>query len=138
MTAIPAASSPCTGKFHYSWGQPLNLYIPDGMAYGFAAVIGGPAAVTAFLFSEIGPLEWAAAASIAGAILSANALLAAWAGCDIFGPGNGVRFSWTWTGGSVAVQAIQHSAAGNPQVTRRRVPGFPVRSQEAGSAAKQG
>ena len=46
------------------------------MAYGFAAVIGGPAAVTAFLFSEIGPLEWAAAAIIAGAIVAANALLA--------------------------------------------------------------
>jgi hypothetical protein len=96
---IPRASA-CTNRFHYTWGQPLNLYIPDCMAYGFTAVVGGPAAVAAFLFSEIGPLEWTAALIIASAIVAANALLISWAGfCDIFGPGNGVRFTWTWTQG---------------------------------------
>ena len=94
------ASSACLRKFHYRWGQPLNIYIPDCMAYGFAAAVGGPAAVAAFLFSEIGPLEWAAALVVASAILAANAVLVSWAGvCDIFGPGNGVRFTWTWTDG---------------------------------------
>jgi len=97
--SAPRASA-CTNRFHYTWGQPLNLYIPDCMAYGFVAVVGGPAAVAAFLFSEIGPLEWAAALVIASAIVAANGLLASWAGfCDIFGPGNGVRFTWTWTQG---------------------------------------
>jgi hypothetical protein len=61
-------------------------------------VVGGPAAVAAFLFSEIGPLEWTAAFIIASAIAAANGLPISWAGfCDIFGPGNGVRFTWAWT-----------------------------------------
>ena len=98
ISKIPA--SPCTRKFHYTWGSALSLYIPDCMAYGFAAAVGGPAAVAAFLFSEIGPLEWAAALVLASAILAAAPVLASWAGfCDIFGPGNGVRFTWTWTHG---------------------------------------
>jgi len=103
-TRAPAAvrpNSPCTDKFHSSWGtSTMTIYIPDCMAYGFAAVVGGPAAVAAFIFSEIGPIEWAAAVVVAGAILAAAAVLASWAGwCDIFGAGNGVRFVWHWIGG---------------------------------------
>jgi hypothetical protein len=106
LAATPAASpaiskiaaSPCTNRFRSTWGSwALTLYIPDCMAYGFAAAVGGPAAVASFLFSEIGPLSWAAALVVASAILTANAVLAAWAGfCDIFGPGNGVIFTWEW------------------------------------------
>lgn len=94
-TVVPFSA--CTNRFHYSWGSPLKIYIPDCMAYGFVAAVGGPAALAAFLFSEIGPLEWAAAAAVASGILAVGATLAAWAGyCDIFGPGNGVRFDWHW------------------------------------------
>jgi hypothetical protein len=98
--AVVQPASACTNKFHYHWGNTLDLYIPDCMAYGFAAAVGGPAAVVSFLFSEVGPLEWAAAVSIAGAILAGSAAMTAQAGwCDVFGPGNGIRWSWHWING---------------------------------------
>jgi RHS repeat-associated protein len=96
----PTGLNACTRRIHTSWWRRgFSLYLPDCFAYGGAAAVGGVGALAWIIFVGILPVDWPIAATAAAFVTAIGAVLAGWAGiCDIFGPGNGVRFSWTFIG----------------------------------------